>query len=245
MEPNPYEAPRESRSAQSIGRIAVRAAFKYALRYWWNVVWVAGGNAFAAIGWNHPRNAFLPVIVAIAAAALVGYEQHDLNGFATRAMIAVAGFLTFIAFGVLAFIWQMVATPPRLDAQKALEHKKDYDSLKEEISGLSRAIAGVSASPSSPSEQERKAAHARNTLTQHAGKGDGIEIKGDMVGWMNAADSLVKGLAPRHSGKLWRGYPSGSDPDEILSAGEIDNLQRSIASLHVIVGAITEADYAG
>ena len=93
-------------------------------------------------------------------------------------------------------------------------------------------------------EAQRKAAHARNTLTQHADRGHGVEIKGDMVGWMNSADTLVKGLAPHHSGKLWRGYPSGSDPDEILSAGEIDSLQRSIASLHVIVGAISESDYA-
>jgi hypothetical protein len=222
----------------------MRAALAYAVGYWKNVSWVAFCRACAAIGWNHPRNAILPLAVSLVSAGWVGYEQHDYSGFITRAMIAGAAFATFIAFGVLAFIYQMIATPPRIDAEKAIAHSKEYEPLKAQIAELSQTLASVKTGPTQPSPIDRRFEYVRSELQKHADSGSAVEIKADMVAWMQAAETLIRGLAPRQYDKLWRAYPSGADAEEILSSQEIAALHRSIASLKVIAGNLSASDLA-
>jgi hypothetical protein len=214
------------------------AAFQYAVRYWRKVVYQAGGQAFATIGWHHPRNAILPLVVALLAAAWVGYETHDLEGFKSRAMIATASFGTLIAFFVLAFIWQMIATPPRLEAKRTEDFTTEMNGLKLKVESLAKSQSG----PAQPSEAEKRLAIVHGHLRAHALNGRQVEDQDEMTAWMASAEDRVRGLVPKMVPRLYKAYPQPHRDAPELSRHDLLGLQKAIASLEVIDGTITADD---
>lgn len=107
------------------------------LLYWLNVANIALKNAAALFDWHDWRKAALSFLVTASTVLATLFTMDDFDALTTGLVsLAVA-----CGYFVIAFLCQLVATPPKLAAEAASNAKKQSDSLRLQIGTLSQQLA--------------------------------------------------------------------------------------------------------